>query len=454
MNNIAIIEMQNKNIENAISLHKNAITLFPNKILLPVFTTHLQNIANCYLDINRDSAVYYNKMALINAKANADSPVIASIYNNLGFLYFKKKNFTEALDLLLQSEALYNIFPDSTEQLVVYDNLAAVYDSTGQYKKAYTYLSKSNLYNEIKLDRDKIKISAELAEKYASEKKDEEIINQQKQNQLKTRNVQLSLLALALVALLGTVSFINYKRKQKANWQLQEQNNHILALNKELGSSNQVKTKLFSIISHDLRSPVSSLYAYLQLMQHAQELPSVQTTNAITRQTENLLETLEDLLMWSKSQLHQFTPEYVNLKLKNIIEEVLKLSATDIQNKKIEINNFINENSFVVTDGNMLMVILRNFLSNAVQNAIESSSISIYQESNDAGIVIRIENNTLQKEQEVLVKLNSEVISSKKYGLGKILIQEFAEKLNATISYQYKDKHIHAVLTLPHLPHP
>lgn len=452
MNNIAITEMQNKNIENAIALHKNAIALFPNKILLPVFTTHLQNIANCYTGINSDSALHYNNIALVNAKANADSPVIASIYNNLGFLYLNKKKFGEALNLLLQSEAIYNVYPDSTEQAVVYDNIAAVYDSMGQYKKAYAYLTMANLFNEIKLNTDKIRISTELAEKYESGKKDEEIASQQKQNKLKGRNIKLSMLALLLVALLGTVSFISYKRKQKANLLLQQQNHHIVTLNKEMESSNLVKTKLFSIISHDLRSPVSSLYAYLQLILQAKEMPSRQTTNAITRQTENLLETLEDLLMWSKSQLQQFKPEYSTVYHRHIVDEVLKLSERDIAAKNIQVNNFINETDCSITDGNMLTVILRNILSNAVQNAIVQSAISIYCEKSGSSVVLRIENSTSQKEQEILAKLNSEVVSSKKYGLGKILIQEFAEKLNGTVTYQYLHQQIYAVLTLPNSP--
>lgn len=100
----------------------------------------------------------------------------------------------------------------------------------------------------------------------------------------------------------------------------------------------------------------------------------------------------------------------------------------------------------------MLTVILRNILSNAVQNAIVQSAISIYCEKSGSSVVLRIENSTSQKEQEILAKLNSEVVSSKKYGLGKILIQEFAEKLNGTVTYQYLHQQIYAVLTLPNSP--
>jgi signal transduction histidine kinase len=450
LNNLALIASDKNDTLGAIQWHRQAINNFPDKIEFPIFAKHYQNLANCYMYRNNDSAIYYNNKALENASLNGDSTLIASFINNIGSLHLQRGDYQRALPFFMQSESIYKFYPDSLSEAVVYHNLAEVYDKLGYYKSAYDYSVKERDYSEQLLNREKFKISSELAEKYESEKKDAEILNQENRNKLKSRNLGLSFIALGLVALLAAISFINYKKKQKANGLLQQQNNHILALNKQLDESNLVKTKLFSIISHDLRSPVSSLFAYLQLMQQSNKMPSCQATLAITRQTENLLETMEDLLIWSKSQLQQFNREYVTVNLHRLINETKDLFSNDIVNKKLQVNNEVSESkATLITDSNMFTIIIRNLLGNAVQNSIPGSQISISLSKKEDLNIIQFKNTTSLSEKEVLSSLNSELVNSQKYGLGKILIQEFTEKLNGKIEYSFKQGYLRCILSLP-----
>jgi tetratricopeptide (TPR) repeat protein len=449
LNNLAISASYRGDTTQAVQLHKQAILSYADKESLPIFGTHYLNLANNYVTRNTDTALYFYNKALENSVLNEDSVMIASTQNNIGSLFINRKEYSKALYYLLASEKIYNSYPDSSEQADVFGNLADVYHSQGDYKKAFSYLEKSKLYREQLMNEAKNKASAELSEKYESDKKDAEIISQQKQNKLKSRNLLLSLLALGLVGFLGGLSFINYRKKQKANKLLHQQNEHILSLNKKLDASNQVKTKLFSIISHDLRSPVSSLFAYLQLQQHTGKAPTAETTTAVTRQTENLLETLEDLLMWSKSQLEQFTPEYSNLNLNQSITEAKELCGTDSAIKKLIFSNAISPDIVLRTDINMFTIIIRNIMANAVQNAIPGTAITAeYQQAGNHHL-ITLQNATAMAEKELLLTLNSELVNSKKHGLGRILIQEFTEKLNGKLEYTVTDGKLNTIIQLP-----
>jgi signal transduction histidine kinase len=448
-NSLGMVQLQTADTASSKQTFLKTINDFRFVSTEPIFAKLYLNLAICYLQKKNDSASFYYQKALANASNNEDSATMAIVYNNIGDLELTNGNFKKALALFEQSDALNIVYGDSSTQAFIYHNLSLVYNTLGDAKQAYHFAAKERTYNDALYDREKNKIAAELSEKYESDKKDAEISSQQKQNKLKSRNLLLSFIALGLVAALGAFSFFSYKRKQKANQLLQQQNDHILSLNKKLDVSNQVKTKLFSIISHDLRSPVSSLFAYLQLTQQSDKKPSPQTIAAVTRQTENLLETLEDLLMWSKSQLEQFVPEYSTVSLHQSVQEALELCSSDIDSKQLKLVNEIPNGAALLTDVNMFTIIIRNIIFNAVQNAIPGTEIKAGYQSAQFHHTITIKNTTSLPEKELLLKLNAELVNSKKHGLGRILIQEFTEKLNGELEYAYNNGQLHTVLTLP-----
>jgi tetratricopeptide (TPR) repeat protein len=451
LNNLASIFYHTNNSLAAIKLHKQAIYGYPDKILYPAFANHFSNLADCYLNKNRDSALYFYNRALENASTNGDSANIATILNNIGDLEKIKGNFYAALNYFKQSEEINTEYGDSSAQAIIYHNLADVYDSLKIYDKAYYYAIKERAYTESLFNSEKNLISAELAEKYESDKKDATIKSQALTNKLKNRSLIIAILGLILASGLGILSFYNYRRKQKANLLLQQQNDKISALNKQLDSSNQVKTKLFSIISHDLRSPVSSLYAYLQMMQQRKTMPSEITTKTIFNQTEKLLETLEELLTWSKSQLHQFTPDITVVNLLQQTHDAVGLSVNEITSKRLVVEIDIPQSVQIETDANMLTIVIRNILANAIQNSPVDATIKINYNASDTLHNLIITNKYILASESALLNLRSSLLDSKKHGLGKILIQEFSEKLQSAVRYEVKEDGIITTFSIPYI---
>ena len=85
-------------------------------------------------------------------------------------------------------------------------------------------------------------------------------------------------------------------------------------MNQELDEANKIKARFFSILNHDLRSPVSNLIHFLHLQKENPEL--IDEATALRMQTkvitgaENLLSSMEDILLWSKGQMENFKPHF------------------------------------------------------------------------------------------------------------------------------------------------
>jgi signal transduction histidine kinase len=433
----------------AIQIHKQTIETYKDKINFPKFTNHFINLANCYIEQNKDSAIYYYDQAYKNAFTNDDSSAIGTIYVNIGDLYKAKRDFTKALFYFNRSKEITLRYSDSSLLTIIYHNLSDVYDSLKQYNKAYYYAIQERNINDILFNKEKNEISAELSAKYESDKKDAQIKQQITENNLKSRTIWFTITGLILAIALASVSFYNYRRKQKVNKQLIEQKNYIEGLNAKLEQSNQVKTKLFSIVSHDLRSPISSLYAYLHMSKQkgVEKNTNLETVHA---QSEVLLETLEDLLIWSKSQLEAFKIEPAHFLINDVLQEVLDFFVIDIGNKKIMLQNSITEKMPIVTDRNMFTIMLRNVIANAIKHAISKTvlKIDVHNSAND--LILEVVNHTSEAHAHVLANhVTVKDVNSKNQGLGTILIKDFITQLGGTVQYHIEANIIKTTITLP-----
>ncbi len=382
------------------------------------------NLADSYSKFKTDSALLYYNKTLEWISKTEDSSVLAYVYNNLGSIYLEKKDLNKAgkyLNLALSTNFLTN---DSNQTRVLYENLSSYYYKTAIYKKAYEYADSARIIHDVLFNKEKTTIVAELSEKYEAEKKDTTIIEQKKENIFKTKGLIATGIGLGLVALLAAFSYGQYRKTQRANALLASQNDAIQNLNNQLHEANQTKASLFSIISHDLRAPLSSLYALLQTV----NLKHVETENntKVTAQTKELLDTLENLLLWSKSQLEKFTLTLTSTSIVDISKSVESLYLPIITSKKITVVHKVEGAGEIMSDQDLLQVICRNIYSNALQNAPENTSINFhYQLLNDFHI---LECTNFYESK----KVNSATFSSEK-GLGLIIIKDFCEKLQGTL---------------------
>lgn len=218
----------------------------------------------------------------------------------------------------------------------------------------------------------------------------------------------------------------------KTHLELQQQKRNL----KEL---NATKDKFFSIIAHDLKSPLNHLLGLSELLQ--KELESDQSDEVIrlaklineSAKSGRLL--LTNLLEWSRSQTGSiiFSPE--NLDLEKMTNEVIELNENNAIQKNISIKSKVKSEIFAFADGNMIKTILRNLISNGIKftmnggkivlNAKRANGVVTYSVS-DNGIGIKI--SDIKK--LFRIDINPKCIGNsreKGTGLGLILCKEFIE---------------------------
>jgi len=269
------------------------------------------------------------------------------------------------------------------------------------------------------------------------------------------RHILLLILATGLfVALMGWIT--QYKKIQDvqkdvdihrtAQKQLVKQNQELQSLNltlskteKEQRRSNMTKDKLFSIISHDLRSPINTVSGFLNIL--GSKLSSIGDIELRTlaqemiESTDRLSHFLDDLLRWSMSQLGQIKPEVEKINMKKLVEENYLLVKPGLKAKNIHFRASVPENIEVYADPNMLRLVLRNLVSNAIKFTRKDGYIAISLKKGQEGTsLVEIADDGIgiseEKLQGIFEFKGSEINGGSKNegaGLGLLLCKEYTE---------------------------
>jgi signal transduction histidine kinase len=213
----------------------------------------------------------------------------------------------------------------------------------------------------------------------------------------------------------------------------------------ELKELNATKDILFSIIGHDLRSPFNSILGLSELLIESVN-DSTFTENEkylklIKNSANSTLILLDNLLNWAKSQTGKISFSPVKIIFSNIIHEVLKLEKPIAIAKNISLNYFTADEIEVYADKNMLKLILRNLISNAIKFTKPGGEIRVFAISKKDWVEITISDNGIGINEEIRKELfktssNSSTIGTaneKGSGLGLILCKEFVERQGGQI---------------------
>jgi signal transduction histidine kinase len=225
-------------------------------------------------------------------------------------------------------------------------------------------------------------------------------------------------------------------RNQKSELELL--NNELKHVNRELVYMNASKDKLFSIIGHDLRSPISSMLRFSgtlsENIDHLDTNTIKEHLRVINKTQEKTLSLLEDLLLWAKSQSGKIIFEPRKTEISEITNEVIEEIKNQAAQKNISLYSKVPDSVFIKSDLNMLKTILRNLISNAIKFTGENGSVCInYEEAEEEAIItvsdtgIGIENESFlwDIKQQFSTKGTNEETGT---GLGLILCKEFVEK--------------------------
>jgi signal transduction histidine kinase len=240
-------------------------------------------------------------------------------------------------------------------------SLADLGKQKGNYKQALEYYQTATAINDSLFSQDKKNTLAGLESKYQIDVKDKEIAISKLQLASQQRTQIALIIGSALLATIGGLLYWQSRMRKKSNTTL-------MVLNNQLDEANKIKAKFFGILSHDLRTPISSLINFLHLLKHDPQSLTAdeQLTHPqqIGRSAEELLETMETILLWSKEQMEDFRPDIRLVPVAGLFEYLKKFFAHPQQ---VQLNFQDPGDLIVSADENYLKVIMQNLTSNAIK---------------------------------------------------------------------------------------
>ena len=228
--------------------------------------------------------------------------------------------------------------------------------------------------------------------------------------------------------------------------ELRRAKNQIEQQAENLRQSNALKDRMFSIIGHDLRSPLSAAKLKMDFIMRGIIDPKSDdfvdgTVFELLKTMDEALNLLQNLLGWAKSESDQIQVIPENLDLADIVEQTFRLLKLGSEHKKIELINCIPANTFVHADLNTTKTVLRNLLSNAIKFTPVDGQIKVNGLVEDERIFIEVQDNGQGISNEDITKiLNPNEHFSKLgtekepgTGLGLVLCQNFVKKNGGTL---------------------
>ncbi len=206
----------------------------------------------------------------------------------------------------------------------------------------------------------------------------------------------------------------------------------------ELANLNQKKDLIFSILSHDLRSPLTTLKGFLSILIDDHDLTKADIKKHaanIRNSVTSSLDLIDNTLFWSLSQTGNisYTPTFFSLN--DMLQKIGSLYQLIIEKKRITFSIEFNENITLYADENMTYVSLRNIVSNALKFTPQGNAVKIKAFSKDNWGVIVVEDEGIGMSQTYLEKLFTEeqlpltkgTNDEKGTGIGLILCRKFIQ---------------------------
>jgi signal transduction histidine kinase len=291
---------------------------------------------------------------------------------------------------------------------------------------------------------EKTKTVANLASHYELSKKEAEIKmlqfeKQAQHTQLKQESrFRIMLVAfLVVVIIMLVIAVYLYQSRKKANDMLMVWSRAVDQKNQELDNLNKVKDKIFSSIAHDVRSPLASIQGLLSLMNY--EILSPEELQRMTIELSAKVNTtsslLENLLNWSRNQIATAKANPVKSDIKKLADDCIALYSSNASEKNIKLQNNIPTDSTVFVDEEMIRIVFRNLISNAIKFTPKNGEVKIEAAHQDGLLCISVSDSGVGIPEENASKIfsleahtTSGTANEKGTGLGLILSKEFIEK--------------------------
>ncbi|MCD8440270.1 tetratricopeptide repeat-containing sensor histidine kinase [Tenacibaculum finnmarkense] len=413
------------------------------------------NLAVCYFSKNnfKKSTFFFEKQLSLIKKTDTSSILLAK--TGMANIYYEQYMDSQAIPLFKECYDLSLLYRDVKFKESTAFNMGVIEENRKRYKKSVAYYKQSNRWKDSIWNKEKIWEITERDKKIAVANKQQEIgIKNEEIKRQKIVQKGLIFGGSLLLFLLGVLGFV-YKK-------LRSKNKLIVAQKEALSVANKTKDYLFSVVSHDLRSPINTIKRqHKKLEKHIEnnDLPAIsEATKVAISVTQSTSRLLDNVLYWSldQSNMLSFTPE------KNALRPIIEHLLFDYENlgsvKDISISSDLETGVFVLIDKESLKIVLRNLIDNSMKYMKDSGSISIKMKiysKNQASIEIK--DTGIGISPEKLQEINglkdvsvTKIDHSKGVGLGLLLCQTLVKKNNGTLFFESElGRYTTAVILVP-----
>ena len=482
MNTIGAINFEKKLYTLAILNFKTGYSIAKKLNQPAIMSRSFANVAGCFLRLHQlDSARHYINLAIQNT---SDKYRQAFSKRVLGDILFEEKKYVESLQYyqtcLEEAESINNNFLRASTLF----RIGKVYLKLGNTEVALAYLNQnmqlatkfgynSELEETLKLMAEAYSMRKEYAravevqgryinlhDSLLDQKNGEQINLIQTQFDLDLKNTQIELLTKKsmleeqkiktqriwiyvaigwLILLLAIVAIMirTNRNSRKLNQMLAEKNNLINEQTAQLIALNSTKDKLFSIIGHDLRSPLNSLSGLLTLLGNDSmtQKEFVEFSQKLKTNIDFVSSDIENLLSWAQTQQQGLSASIGEVSISKAVQEKIDLHNEAIKAKDIRIINEVDQSLIAVADKNHVGLVLRNLIGNAIKFNNRSGQVTLRSALKAGMIELSVTDTGTGMTAEEIKKLfkpgqhfsKPGTNNEKGIGLGLLLVKEFVE---------------------------
>ncbi len=349
----------------------------------------LNILANILKETDKAKAMTYLENALEISLRIKNKPLQADLYKSMEELYKLQNDYKQAYDAREKRQAITDsIFTVNKSTEIA--SIGAIYD-----------LERSNL-------------------------KVHELEEQGKQNARK-RNIIIDIAVFAIVSLIVLVVF--YRRTTRLNKRLVKQET-------ELKEMNAMKDKLFSVIGHDLRTPIARIPAILEIYEDKETSPEEKSflLNNLKEHTKASVETFDKLLFWGQTLVKGVILNKTKVQAKQYVRENIELKKMQAADKSLTVRDNVPTDVYLLADATHFDFVVRNLLANAIKYTHANGIIEVNADTrtragftifsvSDTGIGIRKELQEHIFEPSYSTPGTADEMGT---GIGLMLCKEFA----------------------------
>lgn len=418
LNNIGIVEARKGNLDKALQYFEQGAALSDSAAYALLHLNLAMNAANALKELGQKERALARLRTILEKTRLYHLPEVeARTLINLSGI--DAENSLEYLSAALAIASRTGHKDLSSE---VYLAMSERHKEDGNYREALGALDQHYKLKDSIFNLTKSREILTLQASYELDKSKEKVQNLELANAKRTAERNGGIVVIALFLLLCGGLWYYVKKIQRLNLKLRD--------------SNTVKDKLFSIIGHDLRGPMSSIIQMVDLMESGllNEQESREMLQALRNHSQVSLDTLDSLLIWGKGQLQGLAVRKSAFDCKPLLQKNLAFLQRQAEQKMITVADETGHDLRLFADKDHVDFVLRNLISNALKFSYPSGRVMIRTHpGRKAGFVVfSVKDEGKGVRKELLDRLFHPIMDSGKgtagekgTGLGLMLCKEF-----------------------------